>query len=304
SLNVSNDTRNKVVVAATKLGYKSKKIKKGIKIAIINWYNHEQEIIDPYYYYIRASAQKQCKKYGVSLKLLFSHDEITNLIDVDAIVAIGKFSKQDIHKMQLYTKNIIFVDYLPPDLEYDCVINDFKQIMQNLITMFYNDGYRNMGYIGGVEHFNTGDRISDKRYQYFIDSAKEKDVYNKDYIYQGIFTSKSGYDITKNLLSKEIQLPLVIFCANDIIAVGVHKAILESNYRIPEDIALFGFNDIEISKYLHPSLSTIHVYMDDMGKEAIEAAIQRVKNPKAIHKQIIIPTKTIIRDSYIKRKGI
>lgn len=304
SLNISNSTRENIITAANKLGYRTKKTSSGLKFAIVNWYNHEQEIIDPYYYYIRASAQKQCEKHGISTQILFKHDELSNLTNIDAIIAIGKFSETDIEKMSLYTENIVFVDYSPVNLKYDSVVNDFKEIMYYLVEMFNADGYENLAYIGGIEYVKNGEAIEDLRYLYFSKAAKQLNLYSKEYVFQGDFTSESGYKLTKKLLQKKIKLPMVIFCGNDIIAMGVNKAVHEAGYNIPSDISLFGFNDIEIAKYIHPSLSTVHVYMNEMGVEAIETALQRVKNPNTIHKKIVIPTKVIIRDSYIKRKEI
>ncbi len=304
TLNISNETRQNVINSAKQLGYKMKKSKQGLKFAIVNWYNHEQEIIDPYYYYIRAYVQRKCEEYKIETQILFSHDEISNLIDIDGIIAIGKFDKEDIKNMELYTNNLVFVDYSPDELKYDSVVNNFQEITNKLITMFKEDGYENISYIGGVERVKSGKAIEDPRYKYFIETTKKLNVYNSQYIYQGEFNAESGYNNMKKLLKAPHKLPMAIFCANDVIALGVSKAILEAGYNIPNDFSLFGFNDIAISQYMHPSLSTIHVHISDMAYEAVEVLLKRIKNPNSIFKKIVIPTKLIMRDSYIKRKEL
>lgn len=91
--------------------------------------------------------------------------------------------------------------------------------------------------------------------------------------------------------------PTAIFTANDSLAVGCYKAIEEAGLRIPEDISVIGFNDISIAKYLIPPLTTVHIYMDFMGAQAVNTLAERIYTNREISMHISIPTKLMIRES-------
>jgi len=85
----------------------------------------------------------------------------------------------------------------------------------------------------------------------------------------GAFTEASGYHAGRELLARE-QRPRAVFAANDMMAVGCLYAFKEAGMRVPEDIALAGFDDIPIARYLSPSLSTVSVHIAELGRSALE----------------------------------
>lgn len=301
TLVVSNQTRKMIIEHANDLGYKMKKKNKGLHFAIINWYDHSQEIIDPYYFYIRNSVNNQCDIEGIETVTLFSNDRIENLVDIDGIIAIGKFSEDEIKRMELYTTNIIFVDSSPDELKYDSVVVDFKTITKDIVTMIHNDNYKSIGYIGGIEYTKNNQIVKDHRYLSFVEKTKHLDIYNENLVMQDSFTSESGYNLAFKIMENVKEFPIAILCANDVIALGANKAILEMGYKIPEQVSLIGFNDIPLAKYFNPSLSTVAVFVNEMGIEATKLAINGVKGEKTTSKKIVMPTKLIIRESYQRR---
>lgn len=84
----------------------------------------------------------------------------------------------------------------------------------------------------------------------------------------GSFTEESGYHAARELLSRG-EPPRAVFAANDMMAVGCLYAFKEAGLRVPEDIALAGFDDILIARYVSPSLSTVSVSIADLGKSAL-----------------------------------
>ena len=87
-----------------------------------------------------------------------------------------------------------------------------------------------------------------------------------------------GYDGMKKLLAlKDKQHPVTaIFCASDKTAIGALQACKEEGLRVPEDISLIGMDDSEMTQYLTPSLSTIHVPLEEMGKFAVSVLRARM----------------------------
>jgi LacI family transcriptional regulator len=94
----------------------------------------------------------------------------------------------------------------------------------------------------------------------------------------GDFTEESGYRAGHELLARA-KRPRAVFAANDMMAVGCLAAFKDAGVRVPEDIALAGFDDIPIARYVTPALSTVRVRIADFGRLALERLVQVVEHP-------------------------
>jgi LacI family transcriptional regulator len=92
----------------------------------------------------------------------------------------------------------------------------------------------------------------------------------------GDFTESAGYAAAQQFLALR-EWPRAIFAANDAMAVGALSALRDAGVRVPEDIALAGFDDIPIARYLTPPLTSVHVAIDELGRRATELAIGAAK---------------------------
>jgi LacI family transcriptional regulator len=99
-------------------------------------------------------------------------------------------------------------------------------------------------------------------------------------VVDGDFTEESGYRAGKQLLAAA-KRPTAVFAANDMMAVGCMYALIESGVRVPDDIGLAGFDDIPISRYVNPPLTTVRVRIADLGRSALERLAMRLENPDA-----------------------
>jgi LacI family transcriptional regulator len=132
----------------------------------------------------------------------------------------------------------------------------------------------------------------------FIDACKKNGIsINKSFIVDGNFTIDSGYHGFIQLYGLP-EKPEAIFAANDMMALGCYDAAHYFNVKIPADISLIGFDDIFMSKYINPSLTTVRVQIEEVGKAAATLLMKRLNdsNGKA-HSLIKIPTELIIRNS-------
>ncbi|KYC68278.1 substrate-binding domain-containing protein [Heyndrickxia coagulans] len=91
-------------------------------------------------------------------------------------------------------------------------------------------------------------------------------------------------------------MPTAFFIANDPMAIGSLKALHENNIRVPEQVSLIGFNDVSVSQYTVPALSTVKVYTEVMGEEGVALLLERI-NSREIPKKVRLGTKLAIRES-------
>lgn len=132
----------------------------------------------------------------------------------------------------------------------------------------------------------------------FIDACKKNGIsINKSFIVNGNYTIDSGYHGFIQLYGLP-ERPEAIFAANDMMALGCYDAANYFNVKIPDDISLIGFDDIFMSKYINPSLTTVRVQIEEVGKAAANLLIDRLNNSNGTHHSLIkIPTELIIRNS-------
>ena len=132
----------------------------------------------------------------------------------------------------------------------------------------------------------------------FIDACKKNGIsINKSFIVDGNYTIDSGYHAFIQLYGLP-EKPQAIFAANDMMALGCYDAANYFNVKIPDDIGLIGFDDIFMSKYINPSLTTVRVQIEEVGKVAAKLLIERLNNSNGkSHSSIKIPTELIIRNS-------
>lgn len=167
-----------------------------------------------------------------------------------------------------------------------------------VVEYLYNNGHINIGMIAGKKTA----MVSNIREAGYKNALQQFGLpYDTELISYGEFDENVAYEITESYIKKNPQLT-AIFCASDLMAIGVMRKLIELNYRIPEDISVVGFDDLFVSKYVSPSLTTVHQDMYVIGKEACYIANKLMSNIHVPNKQIYIPHRLEIRNSVRERE--
>lgn len=153
-------------------------------------------------------------------------------------------------------------------------------------------GHRNILYLSGP----LKNDISKERLQGYIMALEKSDILVKEEnIVEGEYKYEWAYEFIKNL--DEIKYT-AICCGNDLIAIGAIQALKEKKFKIPEDVSVVGFDDIETAKLIDPSLTTIRQPAYEMGEKASEILIDNLKNNSGESaKTITFKQQLIIRNS-------
>jgi len=154
-------------------------------------------------------------------------------------------------------------------------------------------GRRTVGFLnGGVNSYNGS-----KRFDGYRKALEEAGLpYQPSYTAQGHFTEQGGYQATKSLIISR-KVPEAIFCANDEMAIGCVQALTEAGYRIPDDVALVGFDDIRLAEFLRPSLTTIRHPMYEWGTIVAHVIFQALQDAWEAPQSILLDTELIQRES-------
>ncbi|WP_163100127.1 LacI family DNA-binding transcriptional regulator [Peribacillus alkalitolerans] len=301
TLSVSDETKKKIFETAEELSYKKKVTRKPEtgKMALLQWYTEKEELEDLYYMSIRLGVENRCRQLGVQVHKYFQ-DNFDELKDADfqGLIAIGKFSHNQIEELHTITSNIVFVDTSPDEDQFDSIVIDFERATKKVLDHFIDKGHKQIGYIGGRESFkDKTSMIEDPREIMFKRYLTEKGLLNEAFMYIGHFSVGDGHCLmTKAIDEHREQLPTAFFAGNDSIAVGALRSLLEKGISVPDRVNIIGVNDISITKYVFPSLSTVKVDTESMGETAVDTLMERIEGRKT-SKKIMIATKLIIRDS-------
>lgn len=130
------------------------------------------------------------------------------------------------------------------------------------------------------------------RHQAFVETLRTAGIQQFKFVFSR-FTYDAGYE----KVMKMKDLPEVIVCGNDLIAYGAIAALEKRGLRVPEDVAVTGFDNILFSVHHKPSLTTVRQPMYEMGKTAAKLLLGLINGKDKSLKGIILPNKLMIRES-------
>ncbi len=152
-------------------------------------------------------------------------------------------------------------------------------------------GHRHIAMIKGAENnFDAAERLRGYRTAMKAENADAVEL-------GGDFTEASGFSAAEILLQRDPQ-PTAIFAANDSMAIGALSAVRQCGLRVPEDIAIAGFDDIPMAGYINPPLTSVHVPINELGGRAIARLIEAVTGKDGNgERRELLPTTLVIRES-------
>jgi len=161
------------------------------------------------------------------------------------------------------------------------------------VEYLYSLGHRKIAHIYGSRDTFAGNA----RYNEFINALEKFKLpkIDKYLVEGGYFSFEGGYKAMKKLLELD-DLPTAVFASGDLMAIGAINAIKEKGLRIPDDISVVGYDDLDVCRYITPKLTTIKQNTDLIGENAADILIDMI-DKKSSRASIVVPVELIIRDS-------
>ncbi|MGG1631714.1 LacI family DNA-binding transcriptional regulator [Rossellomorea sp. NRS-1567] len=281
STKVSEETRKKVLDAAKQLNYQKNGLASDLKrtntntIALIL-----SDLSGPYYSELIKGVQDVTSTNGYDLIACSSiggaqSTAIKFLKEkrVDGVIILAhNITDETILESTREGFPIVVLDR---DIKHDYVlqvevdnVEGGFQATEHLIKK----GHRNIAYISGP--YNSHD--NELRFQGFKQALEKHDIpYRSKWKTSGGFTREGGYKATKMLIAQQ-DIPQAIFYANDEMAIGGLQALSEKNIRVPEDISIIGFDDIQLAEYVSPPLTTMRQPKYEAGALAVHLIFQKL----------------------------
>ncbi len=188
---------------------------------------------------------------------------------------------------------LIVLDRMLDDINVDAVKVDNVRGAYNAVKHMIDLGYQRIGIIIASNEITTGR----ERYQGYMQALDDAGIpLDSSLVKYGDSRAESGYRLTHELIASN-QPPEAIFAGNNMVTLGALRALRESGKRIPEDIALIGFDDMPWSGDLCPPLTAVSQPTYELGQEAVALLLRRIAQPSAPTRTVILETQLIQRES-------
>ncbi len=284
---VSRETREKVKALAEEMGYRPNAIAQGLvnrttmTVGLII-----PDITNPFYPRLALGIEDRLLKAGYNVFLCNTswnpdreRDYLNNLVQkqVDGIIISSiAHHADDIESIIPSDMPLVYVSSYPEDTERSYVLIDNIKGADMAVSHLLFRKRRRIAFIGSQQEYHSlEDRLSGYR-----KALKRAGIeVSEDMVVLDKFQEQSGYKIIRELLEKG-TIPDGVFAENDIIAMGVVQGVQDSGYRVPEDVAVIGFDDIPIASHPDIQLSTIHQPKYRIGSYAAEILLnQLIQDP-------------------------
>ncbi len=299
---ISQATRERILKIVEDSGYVRNSIARGLKKKNTNIIAFVlPDIANPFFPEIVKGIEDESRRFGFALIVCNTDNNTTmerNAFKflsskmVDGIIFTHSIQSSDLEDILTTHVPIVIVDRLFKNETKGLgqVYIDTREAFIEGTTKLLEKGCRNLVFIsGGVLHEND-------RYQGFCTALTKAGLDScKEMTYMGQYDVETGYVGIENLLRLYPDIDGVI-CGNDLIAIGAMKALQNRGLRIPQDVKIIGFDDIYLSQYMLPALSTIHQPAYEIGVHAARMLIHNILHGEAL-KQEKLEYQLIMRDS-------
>lgn len=318
TLAVSDETRNRIFTIAREMQYKPSRLRRmkiesemlSKKVGFLTISSEEDEKGDPTLALIRTWVESHCEQLGIKVGKVIRNNSVDQnaLRNLDGLIVLGTISMEDIEASVSERTQIVFINNTIENKKYDLVSIGFKQTVETVVDHLTSSGHTSIGFIGGTHHLDRLNRsepakmIDDPLTVYFNEMMTELKLLRPEFVKRAYWNPATGYAAMKEMLASPIR-PTACFIASDPMAVGALKALQEEGVHVPEDMALVGFDNIEITAFMNPPLSTVTIFPEQIGKTAAQLLFERLNGREArIHS--IVGTQLVIRESSSVNKKI
>lgn len=299
---ISPKTRQYILTVCEKMNYRPNSaarsliLKKTGMIGLII-----PDIANQYYAYISKGVSAFLEKVGYGLILCNSDRKKSNETmyvkflsekRVDGIILIPINPQSSDYQFLIdYNIPLVIIDNYVNDLDVSFVTNDNYAGARKIVAHMIRQGYRRIGTIMGDESSSA----SNSRLKGYLDVLKENGIeVDPNIILSSSAIFEDGFNLAPKLLAQKVD---AIFAINDVVALGVLKYCYIHGIKVPEDIGVAGYDDIEQGEMLPIPLTTVHQKKHTLGAKAAEVLYAEINNERAAKQKVILQPELVIRKS-------
>jgi LacI family transcriptional regulator len=313
---ISVETRRRVLDAANRLGYRRILRTGGASAARQANELHNLGLLvkvdagdtpqaNPFYSQVLAGIEDACRLQQINL--LYAHipvDEDSVPVEmprllaedsVDGLLLVGAFVDATLdHLLGTRPRPVVLVDAYAEVDRYDAVVSENVGGAWRAVTYLLERGHRHIGLIGGRAGAYPSLRERRAGYLHALHDAGVSKAYMED------AAAGQADAATLSLLAQNPEIT-AIFACNDRAAIAAMRAAQSTGRRVPEDLSVVGFDDIDLAQHVVPALTTMHVDKVTMGRMAVQMLQHRLAYPDREQVTTLLRPRLVVRDSVVSR---
>lgn len=224
-------------------------------------------------------------------------EEYLKTFSVDGVILLGRMNEDLLYLVRKNTRHLIYAGLNPVNQNFDEVFCNGLQCAKTAVRYLASCGYKRIGYIGTAVASGSSMLINEYRYDGYISAMNELGFpLIRDYIIDTPLSAELAYTNVNLRLAKG-GLPQAYFCANDICAVGVLKALKERKIKVPQDVAIISIDDIDAAALANPALTTIHIPRHEIGIYSVRILSDQIETRRKYPIRVELPYHLIVRRS-------
>lgn len=310
SRKVNETTAKRILATAKEMGYfdewskRAFKDESSVSLGCIFISDHET-VVSPFFSEVVRGIQAGVSQISRYIPIDFhtvniaepGFEESIEKLSLECAVILGRASLATINFLKEHIPGLIYAG-LNSIGGMDEVLCDARSGMTEAVRYLRSLGHERIGYVGPTDR--QSNIYNEHRFEGYLKGLRHEGLSELDDVkglYEDVYLSASdGYDGAERLFSHTTR-PTAVVCANDMTAIGVMKYLQDHSIRVPEDVSVIGFDNIESSAYLQPSLTTFDVPKLELGRLAVKSLIDRKLSPRDCDITITLPFSLIERQS-------
>lgn len=304
--NIRSETKERVLEAAEKLGYKPNPVATNLKYGRTNTIGViVPEMITPFASQVIGGIQEVVHPLGIKVIIAESHEsaerERENIATMESFMVDGiivclsdyKENCEEYMRLQRGGMPLVFFDRIPHGMEVSQVIVDDYYKTFFLIEHLIRSGRKHIVYIQGSEAvYNSRERAKGYR-----DALRKFDIESSsDIVMTNGLGFEDGAEAVEKLIKSGVKFD-AIFAFTDTLAIGAMNRLREKGFKIPQDVAIASFSGTILSTIVTPQLTTVEPPLHQMGMESAKLILGCIKNHDAPIRSIVLDAKMQLRGS-------
>ncbi len=311
--NISEETKERVLDAARELNYipdvAARTLARGRSdnIALVLAQPHRQVFIDEYIPRVLTGISEVARKHKLRILVEQVHTKSASAVyrrllqsreAAGVIINFGTTNDDEIEHIIECTNNgmpVVTLNHMHSEIHSVEVdkYSGVKVLIQHLIDL----GHQRIACIP-YDEVNHSPHVEERLNVFHRTMADNGLTVDPALMERGLFDPETGYTAMQRILARSQNcLPDAVYAMNDIMAFGAVRAIREHGLRIPQDIAIVGFDDVRLAGFCDPPLTTMHEPDEEHGRQAVEMLINLLNGTALKDKHVTLQTRLVVRDS-------
>jgi len=305
---VSDELRNRVLDAVQKLNYRPSRVARSLRVqrsSILGLI--VSDIQNPFFTAVVRAVEDAAYQHKHSVFLCNTDEDVekeTMYIElmmaehVSGVIISPTSSHNDAYRRLVEAGvPVVAIDRRVNNVEIDSVLVDNVSAARRLVTHLVEQGHTRIGAVVGTPVHSTGE----ERLRGYVEALHAHDLpVRPELIRTGIPKMAMGHTMTGELMDLA-EPPTAIFTGNALLTIGALRAIHERGLRIPEDVVLAAFDEMDWMFFVKPALTVVAQPTYDLGRTAVELLLQRMERPDRPCQEVVLAPTLHIRESSLRR---